>query len=347
MELAKRLDGLPLALATAGTYLRQTADSFSDYLQLYHNSWNDLSQYNNGLLDYDGRTLYSTWNISYQQIRDRDPSAAELIRLMAYFDNQDLWYELFQAGLDDKSLWWSEIVKNRARFNYAMSLLHDYSLVEIQAGNYSLHTCVHDWTMGFLNRIIDDKLCHLAIRCIGLSVKDNTEVEYWVRNRRLAQHVRRLEYSRIKASIDWGSIRMTDLYRIAYLYNQIGINAEAEAMYLRALQGYQKARGAEHTSTLGMVNNLGILYRNQGKMAEAEAMYLRALQGKEKAWGAEHTSTLDTVNNLGNLYADQGKMAEAEAMYLRALQGYENAVGADHPRTRVVARNLNALQTSS
>ncbi|SLM36784.1 beta transducin-like protein het-e4s [Lasallia pustulata] len=101
--------------------------------------------------------------------------------------------------------------------------------------------------------------------------------------------------------------------------------AEAEAMFQRALEGYEKAWGPEHTSTLDTVNNLGILYRNQGKMAEAEAMFRRALEGYEKAWGPEHTSTLDTVNNLGNLYKDQGKMAEAEAMYRRALEGKEKA----------------------
>jgi len=220
---------------------------------------------------------------------------------MAYFDNQDLWYELFQAGLNGEPLWWSEIVKSKARFNYAMSLLHDYSLVEIQAGNYSLHTCVHDWTMGFLNRIIDDKLCHLAIRCIGLSVQYDTEAEYWVVNRRLAQHVQRLGHDRIKASIDWSSIEMTDLYRIAYLCKQIDMNAEAEAMYLRALQGFEKAWGAEHTSTLDTVNNLGTLYADQGKMAEAEAMYLRALQGYENVMGADHPRTRVIARNLNAL----------------------------------------------
>ncbi|SLM37995.1 kinesin light chain 1, partial [Lasallia pustulata] len=61
--------------------------------------------------------------------------------------------------------------------------------------------------------------------------------------------------------------------------------AEAEAMYRRALEGYEKAWGPEHTSTLRTVNNLGRLYADQGKMAEAEAMYRRALEGKEKAWG--------------------------------------------------------------
>jgi len=110
-------------------------------------------------------------------------------------------------------------------------------------------------------------------------------------------------------------------------------------MYQRALQGYEKAYGPEHTLTLEPVNNLGILYADQGKLAEAEQMYQLALQGKEKAYGPEHTSTLNTVNNLGALYIDQGKLAEAEQMYQRALQGYENAIGIDNATTYVPALN--------
>lgn len=63
--------------------------------------------------------------------------------------------------------------------------------------------------------------------------------------------------------------------------------AEAEEMFLRALEGYEKAWGTEHTSTLGTVNNLAVLYKNQDEMAEAEEMDMRALKGKEKAWGAQ------------------------------------------------------------
>ena len=57
---------------------------------------------------------------------------------------------------------------------------------------------------------------------------------------------------------------------------------EAEEMYLRALTGYEKIRGVEHTSTLPIVTNLGELYRKQGKLKEAEEMYLRVLTGYEK-----------------------------------------------------------------
>ena len=342
IELARRLDGLPLALATAGTYLRQMPDSFSDYLQLYNNNWDDLSQYSDGLLEYDGRTLYSTWNVSYQQIQRQDPLAAELLRLIAYLGNQDLWYELFQAGADAESPW-LEIIKSKPRFNYAISKLHDYSLVEVRAGSYSLHACVHDWALEFLNRSFDDKLYRLAVRCVGRSVQWVTEPYYWVGNRRLLQHVRR--FDRIKGLVDWSNIEITDLHCIAHLCSQFDMNTEAETMYLWALQEYERAWGAEHTLTLEAVNNLGGLYAKQGKMAEAEAMYLRALEGKEKVLGVEHTSTLGTVNNLGLLLADQGKMAEAEAMYLRALQGKEKEKvwGVEHTSTLDTVNNLGML----
>ena len=180
MALARRLDGLPLALATAGMYLNQTAGSFSDYLQLYNDSWNDLELYSDGPLDYKDQTLYSTWNLSLQQVRSQDPEAAELLRLMAFLDNQDLWYELFQAGAEDRALWWLEVVKSKARFNRAMSKLHDYSLVEIRAGSYSLHACVHDWTLECLNRDLDNEIYQIAVHCIAKSVKWETEEEYWV-----------------------------------------------------------------------------------------------------------------------------------------------------------------------
>jgi tetratricopeptide (TPR) repeat protein len=58
------------------------------------------------------------------------------------------------------------------------------------------------------------------------------------------------------------------------------------------LQSYEKALGAEYTSMLRIVNNLGLLYANQDKFTEAEQIYQRALQGYEKALGIEHISTL-------------------------------------------------------
>jgi tetratricopeptide (TPR) repeat protein len=63
-------------------------------------------------------------------------------------------------------------------------------------------------------------------------------------------------------------------FNLGYLFNDQSKLALAEQMYERALRGYEKALGAEHTSTLQTVNNLGNLYADQGKLVEAEQMYI-------------------------------------------------------------------------
>ena len=262
---------------------------------------------------------------------------------MAYLDNQDLWYELFQTRTGDVPGWWSELLESRARFTRAVLKLRDYSLIEVYEGRYSLHTCVHDWTLECLNQPFDEERCGMAIRCVAASVSWDSEEEYWARNRRVLAHARRFQLARFRGLIDWSGIMPDDLVYLAAIYKQNDMHKEAEEMYVRALRGYEKAWGPEHKATLDTVNNLGILYADQGKMAEAEEMYVRALRGFEKAWGPEHTSTRSTVNNLGNLYKDQGKKAEAEEVYMRVLRGYEKAVGTDRWRTRTIVRSLHNL----
>jgi tetratricopeptide (TPR) repeat protein len=268
---------------------------------------------------------------------------------MAYLGNVDLWYELFRAGVETRSefdselSWWPEVMKSKARFDRAMSKLQDYSLVEIGTGSYSMHTCVHDWALERLNFEDDGRLCRLAVQCVARSVKSKTEAEFWMVNRRLLSHVSRFEHAGVKDRIDWKKVDMADLFNMAQLYNDLDMKGKAEQMCVRSLQGYEKARGPDHTSTLDAVHGLGNLYADQGKMVEAEQMYIRALQGRERAMGLDHTSTLDTVNNLGVLYADQGKMAEAEQMYIRVLQDYEEAWSPGHTSKLDTVHNLGLL----
>ena len=341
--LAQRLDGLPLALTTAGTYLSQSADSFDVYLKSYNDEWSDLSQYSRGPVDYEERTLYSTWNVSFQQVQDQDPAAAELLKLMAYLDNQDLWYDLFHGEVSDPPAWWTELLKSRARFNRAISILHNHSLLEVSAGQYSLHTCEHDWTLEHLNQEFDQEICRIAIQCVAANVGWTSGTEYWVKNRRVLPHARRFEHVRIKAEIDWSSIEPNCLAYFGELYDQNDLYAEAEEVYLQALQGYEKTLGYEHPRTLKIYNNLGAVYAKSEKWVEAEKIYQQALQGNERIQGLNHPSTLYTVHNFAKLYSDLGKLEEAEKMYLRASRGLEKVLGFEHLSTLKTFNNLGNL----
>ena len=68
IELVKELDGLPLALSTAGAYLEHVTTSFSDYLRLYKASWLKLQMTSPLLSSYEDYTLHTTWQITVDRI---------------------------------------------------------------------------------------------------------------------------------------------------------------------------------------------------------------------------------------------------------------------------------------
>ncbi|RDW83490.1 hypothetical protein BP5796_04981 [Coleophoma crateriformis] len=319
IALVKELDGLPLALSTAGAYLEHVTTSFSDYLQLYKASWLKLQTTSPLLSSYEDRTLHTTWQITFDRIQQQNRSAAELLKLWAYFGRQELSFDLLRHA-NSANEWIRTLTEDELNFNEAMILLCSFGLVDpnpssqqqVGSRGYSVHSCVHSWTVFVLNKEWDNSLARLALTCVALEVPDTHEEHWWLIQRRLLQHV-----TRQALFMEDGS----------ELYSHQGKLAEAEAMFARALQGYEKILGPNHTSTLYTVCHVGNLYRLQHKLPRAEIMTRRALDGFQDTLGPKHRSTLLTVHNLGKLYSDQGKLAEAEQMYDWALQGYEDTLG--------------------
>jgi tetratricopeptide (TPR) repeat protein len=324
--------------------------TLSDYLRLYKASWLKLQTTSPQLESYEDRSLYTTWQITFDRIQQQNPASAALLKLWAYFNRQDIWFELLRHAnsLDDQYI--LELTKDELNFHEAVALLCSFGLVDpdralqqqIGSGGYSVHSCVYSWMVFVLNKEWDQTLAQVALTCVTLEIPMRGERNYWILQRRLLQHAIRQEQFIVEVKVDPKGMEWA-LHKLGILWYDQGNLAEAEAMYTRALQGQEEALGPKHTSTLLTVHNLGLLYANQGKLAEAEAMYTRALQGHEEALGPKHTSTLNTVGNLGNLYANQGKLAEAEAMYTRALQGHEEALGPKHTSTLLTVHNLGLL----
>ena len=160
IKLVKKLDGLPLALATAGAYLDQAATSFSAYLRLYEESWAKLQITSPELSSYEDRTLYSTWQISFEHVKRRNVLSAQLLRLWAYFDNEDLWLELLQHSVSGDPDWIRELVEDELSFQGTMRVLSDHGLVKVdklslkllESRGYSIYGCVHSWTIHVLNQ---------------------------------------------------------------------------------------------------------------------------------------------------------------------------------------------------
>jgi tetratricopeptide (TPR) repeat protein len=84
----------------------------------------------------------------------------------------------------------------------------------------------------------------------------------------------------------WGPEHISTLNTVnnlGFLYADQGKMDEAEEMYVRALQGYEKALGRERVKAclpaLNTMENLAELHGQLGRINDAKAVYSRALDG--------------------------------------------------------------------
>jgi tetratricopeptide (TPR) repeat protein len=134
-------------------------------------------------------------------------------------------------------------------------------------------------------------------------------------------------------------------WKIAYVLQEQGEYAAAEAIYQNALVEYQLARGGEDPDVLALRTNLANALRGEGKYAEAEAQHREVIQLRDKLLGPEDPETLASRANLANALAAQGKAAEAEALLRQVIPLQEKILGPEHLDTLACRNNLgNALR---
>ena len=136
-----KLDGLPLAIAQAGAYLQQSGVGIGKYLGFYEQQWKELMDSqglgHTPLQEYLNGSVGTTWNISYNAVREKDNAAANLLLLWAFLDNRDLWHGLLIAAYRASSVaarrlseWIGNIASSELEFTKAIQVLRNYSLIE-------------------------------------------------------------------------------------------------------------------------------------------------------------------------------------------------------------------------
>jgi tetratricopeptide (TPR) repeat protein len=368
-SVVAQLGYLPLAVDQAGAYISAQNLSMSLFSKHYKERkahilryTPSLTEYRKKLNDSDAETalnVFTTLELSLQEIggSSDDRGAIEnFLTLCAFFSNISIGEDLAKIAATKYRPGWmhlfiSEDAWDHYKYQDAIANINHLSLLNsLSPGDavyFSLHPLVSDWLK--LRR--DIPCCRTCTILSGsvlqdlIGFEDVGTMQLGPRQYLLAHidsyfHNQRLYLD----SLDFiDEVVLDQMSRFGYFLHRSSRYNEAGEMYLRAIQGYEKAFGADHPSTLDIANSLGVLFKDQGKLKKAEEMSQRALQGYEKTLGADHPSTLDTVNNLGLLYRNQGKLKEAEKMHQRALQGSEKVFGADHPSTLDTVHSLGLL----
>lgn len=349
-ELVDRVGGLPLALAQAASYMRQTGTSMTEYLNSYNAAWDDLmkdeARPESTLGEYGNRSVQTTWTISFEYVKRKNEDAANSLQLWSYLDNRDIWFELFNGRLKFSPRRWSRppewfrrMACDKLSFRRIAATLLDYSLIEArdESDSYGVHPVVHEWCRKTMNADRRHKSAFLAVTSVASAVPDEYVRDYWTIQRRLLPHANLFSQQlmdTLEENLD--SEQANELqdacYWLGRLYSYSGEKmwVEAEAMYRRAMLGMEKSLGYHHEKTIFALQSLGKLYLQFRRFADAEATFQRVLAERTEQFGPDHEETNRSVYNLANLYQQQNKLVEAETLYQQVLTWYQRTPNPSH-----------------
>jgi tetratricopeptide (TPR) repeat protein len=347
IQISRELGGLPLALDQTGAYLEETGESLTEYWQLYQQyRANLLRDRRGGLVADHPLSVTTTWSVSFQRIRERNPVAAELLRLLAWLPPDDIAEEILSAGAAFLGPVLAPIAGNRMMLNQAIEALRAYSLVrrDPRVQTLSMHRLVQAVLQDQQEQMERQTWGERAMRAVNAAFP-HAKYETWAQCERLLPlalaAAERIEQQQMTFQ-EAGRL----LFETASYLQDRARYREAEALYRRALAIWEQQLGPEHPNVAHPLNDLAGLYRERGKYAEAEELYQRALAIREQQLGLVHPETAETIHDLAAFREMQGNYQEAFSLYQRAFAIREQVLGTEHPKTRATHQRLTALRQS-
>jgi tetratricopeptide (TPR) repeat protein len=134
------------------------------------------------------------------------------------------------------------------------------------------------------------------------------------------------------------------IYSYGQLAAERGKYAEAEKLFLDAIQVATKSLGADHRYVAGGYQTLAEMYTKQGRYSEAEQLLQKAVGVMERSMGADNPQTASTLQALASNYVASGEYAKARPVCDRVLAICDKAFGKNHVSSSEVKTILARLE---
>ncbi|KAJ7615503.1 hypothetical protein FB45DRAFT_1008398 [Roridomyces roridus] len=377
MGIVQELSCLPLAIVQAGAYIAKFK-CLLDYLHIYRQNKEELlRQHPDQTLDDYEWTVYTTWQISFEEL---SPVAAQF--LQSIFANATQWI-LNNEGNETESMGEArKFLQNfvsgsgswsKQYFRNIVAEIEEYSLIQSQeaSGTLDMHPLVHLWCSSTLPDEGTTRACMAnvvgmamdlgpdaylerirMIAHINVLVPDFTVVnsQFWRQYAWMYHAGGKFEQAKGLCELDLQRQRellgkhhpatLMAMGNLAATYGKLGRYREAELLKLSVLKECQKIFGDGHPDTLKAMANLAVTYGQLGRYREAEPLEISVLKERQKLLGDGHPDTLRAMANLAATYGKLGRYREAEPLELSVLKERQKLLGDDHPDTLLAMANL-------
>jgi RecA/RadA recombinase len=338
-DLAGALGGLPLALEQAAAYVQASGSTLAGYLTLFRRRRAEMLVRGEPA-GYRG-TVASTWALTFVRLEHAAPSAAGLLRLLAFWAPEAIPLRRLlkpRPGLagqfgEDVAPALMPLLEDRLTAGDAVAALRRYSLLAPAADrSVSVHRLVQAVTADQMPAELAGQWRQAAATLIEAAIPRNTTL-------RKAWPVCAALLSHAQAALDLTGVGM---WRVARYLGFSGSYPAARDLFQLIADAYRQdnAFGAEHQNTLAARQEVALMTGQAGDPVAARDLFHTLLPVYEQALGLEHPHTLTARAGLARWTGEAGNPAAARELFDALLPVRERVLGPEHPDTLTTRGNL-------
>ncbi|KAM5466038.1 hypothetical protein MauCBS54593_006288 [Microsporum audouinii] len=369
-RLAAALEFMPLAIVQAAAYISQRAQRLSveKYLEKFHKSDSrktNLLSHEGGRVrrDHDAKnSIITTWQISFDHIKEKRPSAADLLSYMSFFDRQGIPESMLHHYRDDMEQdkassqdyedgndnvpSQSELSEDDD-FENDLQTLKDYSFISVSTDPsvFEMHRLVQLATRtwldvhGLLETWKQQFIRQLSTKLCDDSEPNCSKCQILFPHAKLAID---LEPENKDFIPQWAGILS---YAVFYAVSK-GNVTDAESLSAKSIAVCKREFGEVHKLTMDSKYLLTMSYYAAGKWAKAAELGEEALEERKQLSDVENHDTLVSLGILALIYTKLGRLAEAEEMDVRVLEISKKILGIEHQDTLAAIDNLAIIYSA-
>ncbi len=248
LSITRELGGLALALDQAGAYIAATSISLATYLHLFQEHQTDLLKQRRNR-DYP-ESVATTWTISFQRVKSRNPAAAELLNLCAFLAPDTIPEEIFIEDTKGPASALTSLTTDPFLLNDAIETLLTYSLIarDPHVQTLSVHRLIQVVIRNSMSVETRHYWMQRAIHLIEAALPESLENSNWPTFERLLPHalicVTWIKQAAFTTSEAFRLIKQAGLY-----LNARANYRDAEPLLRHALALCEQQMGIEHLDT--------------------------------------------------------------------------------------------------
>jgi hypothetical protein len=188
--IVMEMDGLPLALDQAGTYIEETGCSVAAYLDQYRQRQATLLNRRGGLGIDHPEPVATTWSLSFELIEQVSPTAADLLRFCAFISPDAIPEEMIVKSASELGEHLLPIASNPFLLGEAIGTLRRFSLIRRNSEDktFSLHRLVQAVLKASMNQHTEHEWAERTVQAIN-KVFHEISVANWSQSQRYVLYV--------------------------------------------------------------------------------------------------------------------------------------------------------------